>query len=120
MLSSSIITREVTQFLVCYSAGSSSSLPQLRDRMERFQCVSDNRLLDLQQPINDVLDIVVATLSILPKVEAVDVGHVERFVLRIVVMNVYDGFSLIDGNREDNGIATRSSSCRIDLVEYPH
>lgn len=79
---------------VYYSASRSSFLPLLCDGMQRFQRVSDDRLLGLQQPINHVLGIVMAALDILREVEAVDVGHVEGLVLRVVVVHVRATVSL--------------------------
>jgi hypothetical protein len=71
--------------------------------------VSDNGLLDLQQPINEVLDIAMVALEVICKVECLR--------LCVVVTHRCDGVPLTEGNREEDGVATRSSSSRIDLVE---
>ena len=59
--------------------------------MQLCQYVSDNRLLNLRQPANDVLDIIVASLGILPERESINVGHAELAVVPVVVMDVRDG-----------------------------
>lgn len=63
---------------------------------------------------------IMATLDILRKVKTVDVRHVELLVLRIIVVYVRDGFSLINGDRKDDSVATGLTPIRVGLVEYPH